>query len=344
MPTPPPATYIPHARIPHTTDGECGGSDKKRGKAVTDTALCLSSWRLTRGVQIQTEPARLTMPLHTESGFYSMNPATVFTYGSGANVMRIRRTLLLSGAQSRLAFADFPANTTFHTVEYRLLEREVWAQQAVGSVSVRLPLLFQHDALDINQRQIEDEVLALMLRGHSLFTRACCCQPRVDYKRMLELGLDNDVGEGRGTSCPVPQAVHFTAVEIARELGATDLDAVRVGKESIAEILDGGCFFARTNTRARAWQLSDECRVWDRRSLCIYLEMAPRGVDAKSPLIQYPRLREDIEFLRGEGALVWLGPGATATGVLHGRLYASRLKSHVPKCDSDIVAMWRASV
>lgn len=284
--------------------------------------------------------------MHTtkDSGFFSMNPANAFTY-AGANTMRIRHTLLLTDARSKIPLPNFPAGTVFRTVEYRLAEREVWAQQTAGSLSARLPLIFTHHALCINQRQIEDEVLALFLRGHSLLAHTCCCASRAGgSKRMLELGFEHDVGESRGEACPAPQIAHFTAVEIARELGATDIDSVRVGQESIAEILDGGCFFARTNTRTRAWQLSDECRVSDLKSLRIYLEMAPRGVDAKSPLIQYPRLREDIEALRGEGALVWLGPGATATGVLHGRLYASRLKAHVPKCDPDIVAMWRASV
>lgn len=278
-----------------------------------------------------------------QDGFISMHPATAFAFDH-ADVQRIHETIIVTNARTKIAMPGLPIHTLFTRVEFRLVDREVYVQQSASGPLVRLHMLYTHETLGIAQRQIENEVLSLMLRGHSVFVKLCNCKTRVGYKRMLELGINIDVLVKNETACTVAYATNFTAQDIARELGVTDIDAVCVGKDSITAILDNGAFFTRTSTRTRMWRLSDECGVWDKRTLRIYLEMAPHGVNANAPRIQYPELHNDIKVLCAEGALVWLDGAEKSRAGLTGRLFASRLKiSTQQRCDDDIIAMWQKS-
>jgi len=265
-------------------------------------------------------------------GFYSMNPSMAFEYHH-VDIMRIAHTLIVTNARCKFAVGRFDAGTLFPRVEYKLQSRQIWV--LCDGAMEPLHLIFKHHDLHVTHRQLETEVLSLMLRGHSLHAHACGCSCSMGTARMLDLGIV----PSQGVECAARYVSRFTSQEIQRELGISDLDAVYIGKNTIAELLLMGVFFERVG---REWQLSDACRVLDRQSLRIYLQLSPYGVDAATESIQYSGLRNDIDSMLLDGDILWLCPGSgTSAPVLSGRLYLSRMAGG--KCDADVAAMWHAA-
>lgn len=265
-------------------------------------------------------------------GFYSMNPSKAFEYHH-FDIMRIAHTIIVTNARCKFAVGRFEAQTLFSRVEYKLQSCQVWVLYE-GAMEP-LQLIFAHQDLYITHRQLETEVLSLMLRGHSLHAHACGCSCAMGSARMLDLGIVSS----QGVECAARHVARFSSHEIQRELGITDLDAVYIKENTIAELLLTSPFFERVG---REWQLSDACRVLDRQSLRIYMQLSPFGVDAALESIQYSGFRNDIDSMLHDGEILWLGRGGGISApVLTGRLYLNKMQ--VTKCDVDIVSLWHAA-
>jgi len=254
---------------------------------------------------------------------------------------------ILTEVRSKRKTPCFPSDHLFHRIVFSPYKPYMYLYEEKRQRKYHFEHDFSLPELGLTAKQLVQETVQYLTRGHSVRDRVCVCNPRLSYNLYKDYGLclqrasasvlDSSVLDNARVVCPLDSQsqCQFTSEQVCLELGLRSLASHVSGEKTVHDVLrNSGELCLHTDTAGRElWELCGKQTVDDEASLLRYVHRNRLGVATNDRKIDYPLMGTDVARLVKKQALVHLPA--------HGMLYAFPGMDQQRKCDDDIVALWR---